>query len=733
MLARLTGDTAGPLTAAGKSGGSKWATAFGIAAKGAMAGLGAAVAGVAGLAKLGESFDGAFDTIRTGTGATGKSLERLQDDFKTVFSSVPVSMGDASTAIADLNKRLGLSGKPLQRISTQMLNLSRVTGTDVAGNVANITRVFGDWGVSTKDQSAAMDQLFRASQSTGAGVDQLSQGVVKFGAPLRQLGFGFEESLAMLGKFEKEGVNTELVVGSMRIALGKLARSGEPAQETFRRVSEEIKNAGSTSEANALALELFGARAGPDMAAAIREGRFEIDELTKTIASGGDTINGVAGETDDWREKLRTLGNKAMVALEPLATKVFTAIGTAIEWATPYVEKMAIWLGENLPKAAAAASAWFTQNLLPVLAQVVSFIQGNWRAAFDAVVGFFSSAFEGGKMMVEALADAFGTNQGTILKVLGAIALGLGAVAVAWNLGPGLIITGVILVAAALLYAYKRFSWFRTGVNAVFKAIAVVSEKVIEGMSWAITHVFVPAARWIWAALQQAWVKAQPILQKVWSFVKWVVDKVVWYFTEIWWPAVQLLWSAIKLAWDLARPVLRKVWSAVQTGIDVVKAAIDNVFAPAWEAFSGAIQTAWDAVRPIIETIMGAIGGLITKTQEAIDKLSELVNGKVIGRDFANYPLPEGVPEFHSGGVVPGRAGQEVPAVLMAGERVLTAAQWGRLQGQSMDAAPGIGRVDAGVHIGQIAVADGRDLVSELDSIEWKRRSVPRAWQPVMK
>jgi TP901 family phage tail tape measure protein len=303
-------------------------------------GIGAAIAaGVAAL-KIGETFDDAFDTIRIGTGATGDVLEGLKDDFKDVFKEIPTDAGTAAQAIADLNTRLGLTGQPLQDLSKQFIELSRLTGTDLGTNIETVTRTFGDWGIAVEDQAGALDLLFRASQSTGVGVDRLGQNLVKYGAPLRQLGFGFDEAATLVGKFEKEGVNTELVLGSLRIALGKMAREGENAPETFRRVVESIENAGSASEANALALELFGARAGPDMAAAIREGRFNIDELYSTIAGGEETILGAAEDTNDWRQSLEILKNRVLVALEPVATRVFSALGNAIEAITPFVERV---------------------------------------------------------------------------------------------------------------------------------------------------------------------------------------------------------------------------------------------------------------------------------------------------------------------------------------------------------------------------------------------------------
>ena len=50
--------------------------------------------------------------------------------------------------------------------------------------------------------------------------------IVQFGAPLRQMGFSMEAAAGLMGKFEAEGVNTETVMSTLRIAIGKMAAQG---------------------------------------------------------------------------------------------------------------------------------------------------------------------------------------------------------------------------------------------------------------------------------------------------------------------------------------------------------------------------------------------------------------------------------------------------------------------------------------------------------------------------
>ena len=298
------------------------------------------------LAKVGTEFDDAYDKIRIGTGATGKALEGLETDFKEVAKDSASSFDDISTAVADLNTRLGLSGKPLQDMAKKMANFARITETDINTLIPVTTRVFGDWAIATEDQSEALDFMFRATQNTGISIDNLAQKAVQFGAPLRQMGFDFEKSIALLGKWEKEGVNTETVLAGLKIGLANFAKEGvQDTNAALIELIDKVKNAGSVGEATGIAMEVFGSRAGPDMAAAIREGRFDLETLLEQLKNGTDTINGVAEATDDWKEKLQKLKNETMIQLEPVANKVFDSIGRSVEKVSPKIEELTKWFG----------------------------------------------------------------------------------------------------------------------------------------------------------------------------------------------------------------------------------------------------------------------------------------------------------------------------------------------------------------------------------------------------
>jgi hypothetical protein len=281
--------------------------------------------------KMGAEFDAAYDTIRLGTGATGAKLDWLKNDFKNVITDVPASFGDASAAITGLNQRLGATGPRLRDLSDQFLELSRITGTDVAEDVRLGTRLFGDWSIKTGQQSDALDQLFRATQKSGIGLSDLMSTVVQFGAPLRNMGFSFGDSIAMLAKWEKEGVNTSTVLTGMKFALKVFAAAGKEPQAALAGITAKIHDTTNAQAAMTLGMKTFGLRAGPDMVAAIREGRFQYQDFAKTIANGSDTIHTAAKDTEDLAESWTKLANTLKVKAEPALTGIFGAVSGAVK------------------------------------------------------------------------------------------------------------------------------------------------------------------------------------------------------------------------------------------------------------------------------------------------------------------------------------------------------------------------------------------------------------------
>lgn len=629
------------------------------------AGAGLAVAGVAagaGLAALGTSLDSQLDKIRIGTGATDEQLAGLEASFKRVATAVPTSFDNAGTAIADLNTRLGLTGPALEERSAQFLELSRLTDTDLSTNISDITRVFGDWEIATDSQASTLDQIFRASQASGLGIDRLSTSVVQFGAPLRNLGFGFEDSLALLAQFDKAGVNTEAVFSGLKIGVGKLAKDGEAVPETFRRIVGEITALGPGTEATSLAIDLFGQRAGPDLADAIAGGKFEIGEMLAAITGGSDTIMQAAADTESWTEKWTKFKNRALIRIAPLAEKAFDTIGRAFDKLEPHFERFAEWLEEKIPPMVAAISAWFQRNW-PTIRRVVKTAIDGIVAAFNLVKNWVDTNWPAIEETVVGVVEA-------IRSVIETVSAGI---AVIWE---------------------KYGDQIRAYTEAVWETIQAVVGGAIKALKGVIDAV-TAALRGDWSAF---WDGIKNILAGVWEAMTGIVSG-----------AIEGIKALLSAAWETIQTVASRAWESLKSGIaDAVGGIVSSVGSLPGE-FLGMLSSFFDAAKSIGRRIVGGVtsglanlGERITAPfRNALNKVIGWWNGLSFTLPTINLPKVEtpfgtigggsfggqtfgtpNLPTFHDGGFVGNRNGpaRDIPIMAQQGELVLSRSKVAELE-----------------------------------------------------
>jgi phage-related minor tail protein len=328
---------------AGQEAGKKLSAAFEKAGKTLTKGVTAPILAIGTAAvAAGMDIDGALDTIRIKTGETGATLEQLNKDFETVAKTSTGSFERTGEVIADLNARLGLTGQPLQDLAKQLLDLEQITGE--AANLDTLTRVLSAFGVPADEATATFDKLFRASQATGTNFNSLTNLLVTQSAAFAELGFNLDQTAALLGQFEKAGVNTETVLGGLRKNIVTAAKEGKSASQFFRDSVKQIEGflaAGDDAAAQAAAKELFGARTFLDALDAIRRGQFNIDQVLAEVVTGQETISGLAETTADFPEKLAQLKKSLGLALLPIAETLIPAITDAVEAVLPVVEKLA--------------------------------------------------------------------------------------------------------------------------------------------------------------------------------------------------------------------------------------------------------------------------------------------------------------------------------------------------------------------------------------------------------
>lgn len=292
---------------------------------------GAAVAVGTAMVTAAIQMDNAFKEIIKATGASGEAAEDLQRVFRETAKSVPGDLNSIAIAVGEVNTRLGLTGDQLESASEDFVNFARITNTDVGSAVRGVTRMMGDWGVASSNSQLLLDKLTVASQQTGISIDQLTSVGVNYGVQLRAMGFDLDSSIALLSKFEKEGVSTEKMVAGLSVALGKMAQQGiEDPAEGFRILTERIAEAGSVGDATRIAIETLGSRAGPDFALAVLEGRFAIEDYMGALQNASGTLDETSWNTMTLADNISIAKNNFATFSDALLNPALTAFNKSV-------------------------------------------------------------------------------------------------------------------------------------------------------------------------------------------------------------------------------------------------------------------------------------------------------------------------------------------------------------------------------------------------------------------
>lgn len=645
-------------------------------------GVGAAIGALGGLGKaaydLGVSFDEAYDTIRVGTGASGEALDGLEQSLRNVAENsigVGGDIAEIGTTLADLNTRLGVTGEPLERLTTQFQQLQ---GMGIDADINKVTGALQQFGIDGEAAPAAMDDLFRISQATGQSITEITDNLSKSGPALQQFGFDLNESAGLLGALDKAGLDSEKTLGSMTKALGVFAKEGRDPQEalwgTIQQI-DDLTRAGKDAEAIDLANSIFGARGGAGFVAAVQSGKFEYEDFMDSIGASGDTIGGVAEETADFAEKWDQFKLKAMLAVEPVATAVFNMLVPALEFASGAIQGLA---------------SWVTDKLVPALKDFGEWVQKNesWIKPLAAVVGTLAAAY--GLLAIQAKLAAAAQAvmaAGGLLKwftkltgVTKAQTAAQAALNLVMNANPiFLIVTAIAAVVAGLAVFFTKtekgrevwqslmdafstawqwlkdtfapvFDWIGEKASQAWQLIQIGWDNLTNAISNAWTSYIQPvfqafsdAATWLW----------ETILQPVFGFISDAFTATAGTIFSQWETVIKVAWDALSAAatwlWEnVLQPIFQFIADGFRAMGDGIAWTWENIIKPIWDAMSTAALWLWEnALKPVFDWIadqFGKTGGrisniynsIIRPTLEAFGNFVKWIWDKLISPTFGN-------------------------------------------------------------------------------------------------
>jgi phage-related minor tail protein len=579
-------DTSG--FAAGLEGRIKGALSN-IPMAGALAGVAVAVG--AGLLEVGSKFQASFNAIARGTGATGDQLKTLDKDFKTVLSGTAGSFEQVQAAIIGVSRGTGLVGPPLDALAKQFVTLGRITKTDVAGNIAATEPLFAKFGVTAKNQGAALDVLFKASQVSGLSVADLADKMKTGATILKDFGYTFSSSAALIAEFTKAGVNSDQAISAMKKGFASFAKAGEDPTKAMSALIASIKAAPSEAAATGLALKVFGAKAGPELVAAIRSGKLNVDELTKSIVAGKDGIMATAAATPTLAGAFAKFKNQALVAIEPVATKLLGLVTVLVGKVVPAVQSL---IGAIAPVFKTLSALWSDfMNGFSTLDSSSSLGLKGLAATFNDLGATVSKALTAIRPVAEAV---FGFLEAHAKPIL--IGLGLAFVALT---------SPITLVVGGLIFAYSRFKVFRDVVKSVADFLVNVAAPALKSFYDFMAKALEPLVQ----TFISRWGEIKTIIVAVVGFVVGWVKLELAVLQEIWSVFHATILRVLMSVWDQVKTV---VTVAVRVVADVIKLVLDLLtghWSKAWHDVLDILSSVWTLIQHTVENAISIVGNLI--------------------------------------------------------------------------------------------------------------------------
>ena len=400
-----------------------------------------AVAVGAGVAsyKAWTEVDEAMDSVAAGTGATGKQLEKLQDIAKNVYRRMPVDIKTTGNAVADVNTRLNLQGKELEKATEQFLKYAEVNGTDVSSSIESVAKAMADANIPSSELNDVLDALTSASQTSGLSVDTLASSLSQNGVQMRALGFNTKETIALLATMEQNGVNSSVVLTGMKKAMQNYSSAGKDANVELNNLFQGIQD-GTVSASDAM--EVFGNKAGASLYQYIQEGKLNYQDLLQIIQNSNGQLDASYEAMLDPMDQAKVAMNNLKQVGADLFDQIQATLAPMIQAIAETLQKFSQWFGALDPNV---------QQFIVIVGLVV--------AALGPVLIFIGQICTGVGKIIEIV----GFLGEFLAPVFSAIGSGLNAL---WGLilaNPVIaIVVGIIAVIALL---WTKCEWFRNGVT----------------------------------------------------------------------------------------------------------------------------------------------------------------------------------------------------------------------------------------------------------------------------
>lgn len=504
-------------------------------------------------------FQTSFGTIAANTNLSKAEMESLKGVATDVFKSgVTDSIDEATNAtIIMKNAFKDLNNEDLEKITSQVIALSKRTNTEYTDNIKAADYLMKAFGVSNKE---AFDMIAAGYKNGLNASGDFTDTIVEYSGTVKEAGYSQEEFFSMLNSGLKNGVkNTDLIADSM-VEFGKKLAAGD-YEEMIGGMSQETQN----------------------MFAEYKNGN----------ATVADVMTSVQGEMKkmspaEQQEALTKLGSQ----FEDLGVKGFMGLSTVndgfknVEGAMDSATKK--------DPAQKWQSSW--NELSASLSEVGTDILNSLQPLMDFLADMakaFTDLPEPVKLFIEVVAGLIAIFT-LLIPVIAALAIAQTALDIA--LAPFLLIVlAVIAVIALLVVVIANWGSIVDWLKGVWDGFVGWLAGLWDGMKEMASNV--------WNSMKET---ISNVCQSIADFVKGIWQGIKDTTSNIW----QGIKDFMSNIWDGIKNMVSNAVNGVKNTISNIWDGIKNITKSAWEGIKSMITTPIESAKNVVSGIVDKIKGL---------------------------------------------------------------------------------------------------------------------------
>ena len=670
----------------------------------------------------------------TAAAASGQPLATVTSNLAKIMQQYSLSIGKASSAESEMYNVGRLTGQGLSTVAAQITRLKGQLGV-LAPSIKETTSLMLDMtehGMNPKTASRSLNTMLNTLLKTGRAtvptMAQVNTAIKSLPPSLQGLASAYTHGSMSAAAFDaqiKGYSKTSPMYAKYLTSIKTLVTQSGGSVKTLN----ALKLTPVQNQLSALGVKLFDTsgkfigikgvieQVGPKLAAMTdKQEQLRIatilfgsqaKSLLPTILAGGAGLDKATKAIEN-QTAMQKASEKAQNTYEASMTKMHNAVtAVRIELGNaflPIMEKVVKTISDALKPVAEWVSKHkdLTGQILEVTAGLAGFVTIMWASvkAFNAVKGTFTAIADGAKAVTGAIKkiiekitaqvaanqvlvasnaevavaqDAMAANSAIVDTALGVEAVAAEGAAVAntslaasifavtW---PILAVIAVIaLVVLAIYELVKHWKTVFSVIKAVAKDVADFFVKIWNDVIKFLEPVFSILVSIAKIAMVAIGIALIPVIAGIALLIG----------------AVTLLWRAWQAIWGAIGPTVEKAVSTVLNALGKILGFFGSLGSKILGFLGGIISSMFSFGANIIGSIADGITSAASKVWDAFKKVLNKIPGLSTVVNFVGKLLP-----FHTGGVVQGSPGQEVPALLKAGETVLTPNQMQSLANRTM-------------------------------------------------